>query len=489
MPVREIVVKASGGFTVYGGQMLVPGDVHAYRIRLVTPWELAGCSFCVTAKRADGAVIEDLGTVAGKEASYLLTNNMYSVPGDATFRLTLLSEDGGVLTDRELVLPVAEAFVPPDATGDDRLPILTRLISDATVATADAKDAAAYANEQGAYAEVQAEAAREAAEQAAETNAAASQAEQERQAAEAARSQAELARQTAESARAAAEETRAQAETDRGAAETARAQKETERIAAEEARSQAEGDRIAAESARSEAETARIAAETTRAQNETERITAEAGRTAAETARAEAEAARIQKETERTTAEEARAQAETGRQTAELARSEAEAVRAAQETARQEAEAAREAAEAARQAAEEARALAERLRAAAETARNETFAAYIEAIDGALSEGPVQAVNGKTGLVWLTKADLGLPEEPVVVGPACTQTGVVLWFNTDGIPQPPGPDAPIDAHLILGEVTGETPIVAMVDGEQYGVENASADGLPDGRAYDFKILP
>ncbi len=475
MPVREIVVKASGGFTVYGGQMLVPGDVHAYRIRLVTPWELAGCSFCVTAKRADGAVIEDLGTVAGKEASYLLANNMYSVPGDATFRLTLLSEDGGVLTDRELVLPVAEAFVPPDATGDDRLPILTRLISDATVATADANSAAAYANEQGAYAEVQAEAAREAAEQAAETNAAASQAEQERQAAEAARAQAELARQTAESARAAAEETRAQAETDRGAAEAARAQSETERIAAEEARSQAEGDRIAAESARSEAEAARIAAEITRAQNETKRITAEETRAQAETARTEAEAARVQKETERTTAEEARAQAETAREGAEVARAEAEAARAA--------------AEAARQAAEEARALAESLRAAAETARNETFAAYIEAIDGALSEGAVQAVNGKTGLVWLTKADLGLPEEPVVVGPACTQTGVVLWFNTDGIPQPPGPDAPIDAHLILGEVTGETPIVAVMDGEQYGVENASADGLPDGRAYDFKILP
>lgn len=70
----------------------------------------------------------------------------------------------------------------------------------------------------------------------------------------------------------------------------------------------------------------------------------------------------------------------------------------------------------------------------------------------------------------------------VVISDTEPEEGPCLWFNTGW--RNSGQNT---AMLDLGNVTADTPIIAVVDNQQYGVANASVDGNPQNRAYDFKI--
>lgn len=105
---KDITVKYSSEFARYTDAVLVTGDVNAYRIVFETPWELDGCNFKVTAKRADGKVVTDLGITEGTKAICVLANSMYSVVGDLIFHLTLVDNAGTVLTACEVVAYVVE---------------------------------------------------------------------------------------------------------------------------------------------------------------------------------------------------------------------------------------------------------------------------------------------------------------------------------------------------------------------------------------------
>lgn len=139
--IKEVKTKAEGEFTDYSGAVLVQDDVQCYRIVLDCNQQLDGASFQVTAKRADGEVIQDIGTISGSRAEYVVANNMYAVMGEVIFRLTLVGADGSVLTAKELVCNVVEANGEADLTGDDRVPALSALIAQASQAAA-ATDAA-----------------------------------------------------------------------------------------------------------------------------------------------------------------------------------------------------------------------------------------------------------------------------------------------------------------------------------------------------------
>lgn len=102
---RRITAKEQ--YTTYASYPLVSGDVRAYEICLDLGEDVSGAEFKVTAIRADGKVIEDLGTVEDGMAVYTLESNMYSVPGELTVRLAVI-HDMSVLTDREIVFEVLE---------------------------------------------------------------------------------------------------------------------------------------------------------------------------------------------------------------------------------------------------------------------------------------------------------------------------------------------------------------------------------------------
>jgi len=147
---RDIIVS-NRDFTQYLTEPLVADDVQAYRVVYKPNFDVAGTTFQVTATRQDGKTIVDAGTVENGTGYYILKNNMYSVVGETRLRLTFVNGMGTVLTTKEVICPIAEPNGEADATGDDRVPILTALISQSSGAIAYANNAAIYANTQGDY--------------------------------------------------------------------------------------------------------------------------------------------------------------------------------------------------------------------------------------------------------------------------------------------------------------------------------------------------
>ena len=139
---RDMTISNNGIFRQLDSACLVADDVQAYRIVYRTGQDLEGCTFQVTAIRADGQRVVDIGEVAGDTACYTLKNNMHSVPGELRLRLTVQSPDGSVLTSKEVNVAVVEGNGEPDVSADDRVPVLTELIIQATSA-AEACNAAA----------------------------------------------------------------------------------------------------------------------------------------------------------------------------------------------------------------------------------------------------------------------------------------------------------------------------------------------------------
>ena len=89
MITKNITVKAGLPFTRFEMSPLVCGDVSAYRIVYQTNHDLTNATFKVTAILPDGSCVVDSGETDGKTASYVVANNMYSIPGYVKLRLTV----------------------------------------------------------------------------------------------------------------------------------------------------------------------------------------------------------------------------------------------------------------------------------------------------------------------------------------------------------------------------------------------------------------
>ncbi len=101
-------------FEEYVSRPLVTGDVGTYKIVLVTEYDLANCSVRITAKRADGVILSDVGTVNGHNAEYVVKSSIYAVEGDVEIRLVIVDRDGNGLTDKALIFNV----IANHASGD-----------------------------------------------------------------------------------------------------------------------------------------------------------------------------------------------------------------------------------------------------------------------------------------------------------------------------------------------------------------------------------
>lgn len=141
---RDIIIKGVKFQNTYN-LPLIADDVQAYRIVFTPGIVLTGVTFHVTAFRADGIKIDDVGEVAGNTAYYTIKNNMYNVVGKTKFRLRL-ADTFGTLTNGELICETIEANGDADLTGDDRVPALSSLIVQTTAAKNLANEATENAN-------------------------------------------------------------------------------------------------------------------------------------------------------------------------------------------------------------------------------------------------------------------------------------------------------------------------------------------------------
>ena len=145
MITKNITVKAGLPFTRFEMSPLVCGDVSAYRIVYQTNHDLTNATFKVTAILPDGSCVVDSGETDGKTASYVVANNMYSIPGYVKLRLTV-SDSTSVLTENEIVCTALSGNPEDGVDGDDRLPILSEKIQQADKAAQDANAALGNAN-------------------------------------------------------------------------------------------------------------------------------------------------------------------------------------------------------------------------------------------------------------------------------------------------------------------------------------------------------
>lgn len=145
---RQIHINGkTAAFTVYAQKPLITTDAQSYEIVLTFPtvYDTFGATFVISAKRADGVVVADVGEVFRNTAVYTIKNNMYSVAGELLLNLQL-AKDGSVLTECELICDVRAGHSEANVLGDDRLPILTALIAQTADAMSGAQSAAASAN-------------------------------------------------------------------------------------------------------------------------------------------------------------------------------------------------------------------------------------------------------------------------------------------------------------------------------------------------------
>ncbi len=128
---RKKILTKESNFTEFIERPLVADDINAYEICLVCNEDLKDCIFEVSAERADGKCITDLGEIQGNKAIYIMKNSMYLIPGELKLRLKIMSSDNTCLTAKELHFTVLESTEQAEQIeATDEYPLLTKLITD-----------------------------------------------------------------------------------------------------------------------------------------------------------------------------------------------------------------------------------------------------------------------------------------------------------------------------------------------------------------------
>ncbi len=87
-------IKTGSDCVVYTGTTLVSDDVNAYQIVHEFGHKAVGGSCKITAKRADGQIIQDVTSITDDgTVNYLLPSNMYACHGELKLRLQVMKED------------------------------------------------------------------------------------------------------------------------------------------------------------------------------------------------------------------------------------------------------------------------------------------------------------------------------------------------------------------------------------------------------------
>lgn len=113
MMYRDIVINHGSDFEKQYVKTLIEGDCGVYRLIYKTPLDLTDCSIKVVCKRPDGVVISALADIDEQDchnAVYVLSSNMYCVPGEIVMRVSLVNKSGQVITLCEITANVLKSF-------------------------------------------------------------------------------------------------------------------------------------------------------------------------------------------------------------------------------------------------------------------------------------------------------------------------------------------------------------------------------------------
>lgn len=148
----KIRLEMTGGREQYTNMEFTTGDVQAYRLEFDfmdngKAYDCTGHTLTVKAKRSDGSVVVDSGTVEDGKAFYVPANSVFSKPDALELEVALVTADGSYATVKVIHAHVREGFGDGDVTPEDTTPILVSLIAQGEYA----KQMGDYAKEQGEW--------------------------------------------------------------------------------------------------------------------------------------------------------------------------------------------------------------------------------------------------------------------------------------------------------------------------------------------------
>ena len=148
----KIRLEMAGGREQYSNMEFTTGDVQAYRLEFDfmdngKAYDCTGHTLTVKAKRSDGSVVVDSGTVENGKAFYIPANSVFSKPDALELEVALVTADGSYATVKVIHAHVREGFGDGDVTPEDTTPILVNLIAQGEYA----KQMGDYAKEQGEW--------------------------------------------------------------------------------------------------------------------------------------------------------------------------------------------------------------------------------------------------------------------------------------------------------------------------------------------------
>ncbi len=148
----KIRLEMAGGREQYSNMEFTTGDVQAYRLEFDfmdngKAYDCTGHTLTVKAKRSDGSVVVDSGTVEDGKAFYIPANSVFSKPDALELEVALVTADGSYATVKVIHAHVREGFGDGGVTPEDTTPILVNLIAQGEYA----KQMGDYAKEQGEW--------------------------------------------------------------------------------------------------------------------------------------------------------------------------------------------------------------------------------------------------------------------------------------------------------------------------------------------------
>ena len=145
-------IDINGAKTMAADLVFTSGDTHAYRLCFFfydgnEMYDTTGCRLTVKAKRADGVVVTDSGTIEDGNCYYDVKSDIYAVPGEVYFEIALsASAEDSYITTKEICFEVREGFGDGDLTATNTTPILNTLLAAADKAESTAKQTAETAD-------------------------------------------------------------------------------------------------------------------------------------------------------------------------------------------------------------------------------------------------------------------------------------------------------------------------------------------------------
>ncbi len=130
----KLKIKYQDTKTLVSDIELISGDVGACRLEMEfydnnERADISECIVSVKARRADGKVLSDSGTVKDNKGIINLSNEIYAVPGELYLEVALSDSAKNYITAKVILINVIEGLGETDETAKDNVSVYVSILN------------------------------------------------------------------------------------------------------------------------------------------------------------------------------------------------------------------------------------------------------------------------------------------------------------------------------------------------------------------------